>query len=173
MPNQGLSDEEIKQYLAYFKWADQNLQPQGKAQPPSPPMAAARPDGEAMKADTAWPRIGQRGPIVIAAALAAIAPAASLACGACVEDKVAATYDHAVVERAAASGDVMVFCEVTGPLDAQHLKQAMRRVHGVRPQSVRVSAQPASHVVRRRSGRRAPRRTQWGPRSAAWCPALA
>jgi nitrite reductase (NO-forming) len=25
MPNQGLSDAEIKQYLAYFKWADQNV----------------------------------------------------------------------------------------------------------------------------------------------------
>lgn len=25
MPNQGLSDEEIKQYLAYFKWADANV----------------------------------------------------------------------------------------------------------------------------------------------------
>jgi nitrite reductase (NO-forming) len=33
MPNQGLSDDEIKQYLAYFKWADQNLQPKGKSQP--------------------------------------------------------------------------------------------------------------------------------------------
>jgi len=33
MPNQGLSDEEIKQYLAYFKWADQNLQPKGSQQP--------------------------------------------------------------------------------------------------------------------------------------------
>ena len=41
MPNQGLSDEEIKQYLAYFKWADQNLQPHSKAQPPSTPVAAA------------------------------------------------------------------------------------------------------------------------------------
>lgn len=33
MPNQGLGDEEIKQYIAYFKWADLNLQPQGKSQP--------------------------------------------------------------------------------------------------------------------------------------------
>ena len=30
MPNQGLSDDEIKQYLAYFKWADQNVKPQAK-----------------------------------------------------------------------------------------------------------------------------------------------
>lgn len=35
MPNQGLSDPEIKQYLAYFKWADQNLQPRGAAAAPA------------------------------------------------------------------------------------------------------------------------------------------
>ena len=97
-----------------------------------------------MKPAAASPRVGPRGVVVIAAALAAIAPAASLACGACVEDKIAATYDHGVVEQAAANGDVMVFCEVTGSLDAQRLKQVVRRVHGVKPQSVRVSAQPAA-----------------------------
>jgi hypothetical protein len=86
----------------------------------------------------------KRRALVIAAALAAIAPAASQACGACVEDKVAATYDHGVVERAAASGEVMVFCEVIGPLDAQRLKESVRRVRGVKPQSVRVSEQLAA-----------------------------
>ena len=30
---EGLSDDEIKQYVSYFKWADQNLQPKGSAQP--------------------------------------------------------------------------------------------------------------------------------------------
>jgi hypothetical protein len=82
--------------------------------------------------------------IAIAAALAVIAPTAARACGACVEDKIAATYDHGVVERAAASGDVMVFCEVTGALDVQRLRAAVQRVRGVAPQSVRVSAQPAA-----------------------------
>ena len=44
MPNQGLSDEEIKQYLAYFKWADQNLQPKGSTQPqPAAPGTALPP----------------------------------------------------------------------------------------------------------------------------------
>jgi len=44
MPNQGLSDEEIKQYIAYFKWADQNLQPKGSAQPqPSAPGTSLAP----------------------------------------------------------------------------------------------------------------------------------
>jgi Cytochrome c. len=44
MPDQGLSDEEIKGYLAYFKWADQNLQPKGTAQPqPSSPGTSLPP----------------------------------------------------------------------------------------------------------------------------------
>lgn len=34
MPNQGLSDEEIRSYLAYFKWADQHLPAGGKTPPP-------------------------------------------------------------------------------------------------------------------------------------------
>jgi nitrite reductase (NO-forming) len=33
MPNQNLTDDEIRQYLQYFKWVDANLQPQGKSQP--------------------------------------------------------------------------------------------------------------------------------------------
>jgi hypothetical protein len=97
-----------------------------------------------MKANATLPRVGQRRALVFAAALVVFAPAASLACGACVEDKIAATYDHGVVERAAASGKVMVFCEVIGPLDAKHLNAVMRRVRGVKPQSVRVSVQLAA-----------------------------
>jgi hypothetical protein len=69
---------------------------------------------------------------------------ASLGCGACIEDKVAATYDHAVVLRASASGDVMVFCEVVGPLDAARLKAVVRGVRGVKRRSVRVSARLAA-----------------------------
>jgi nitrite reductase (NO-forming) len=33
MPNQDLSDEEIRGFIAYFKWADANLQLRGKEQP--------------------------------------------------------------------------------------------------------------------------------------------
>jgi nitrite reductase (NO-forming) len=50
MPNQGLSDEEIKQYLAYFKWADQNVQPRGKAQPqPAAPVPSSKPSPDKKK----------------------------------------------------------------------------------------------------------------------------
>ena len=44
MPNQNLSDEEIREYIAYFKWADTNLRPQGKTQPqPAAPGTAKNP----------------------------------------------------------------------------------------------------------------------------------
>jgi nitrite reductase (NO-forming) len=45
MPNQNLSDEEIRQFVAYFKWADANLRPQGHEQPqPAAPGAALPPN---------------------------------------------------------------------------------------------------------------------------------
>ena len=77
-------------------------------------------------------------------ALAAWAPAPSLACGACVEDKVAATYDHSAVVRAATNGNVTVFCDVIGRVEARHLRAAVRQVRGVDARSVRVSVQPAA-----------------------------
>ena len=45
MPNQSLSDSEIREYLAYFKWADANLRPVGTLQPQlNAPGAALPPD---------------------------------------------------------------------------------------------------------------------------------
>ena len=44
MPNQNLSDEEIREFVAYFKWADANVQPKGTMQPqPSAPEATKNP----------------------------------------------------------------------------------------------------------------------------------
>jgi hypothetical protein len=76
-----------------------------------------------------------------AAALLTLAPAA-WACGVCIEDKVAATYDHEVVVRAAAKGKVMVFCEVAGPLDPRQIRNAVHRVRGADAASVRISSEP-------------------------------
>lgn len=90
------------------------------------------------------PRCFRRLVTTIGAGLVALAPVAGQACGACVEDKVAATYDHSVVLRAAARGDVMVYCAVVGPLDQRRLAEAVRRVRGVKADSVRTSAQPAA-----------------------------
>ncbi|HXE49916.1 MAG TPA: hypothetical protein VN663_16155 [Ramlibacter sp.] len=78
-----------------------------------------------------------------AAALLAVIPAA-WACGVCIEDKVAATYDHEVVVRAAAKGKLMVFCEIAGPLDARRIRSAAHSVRGVDPASLRISSQPAA-----------------------------
>ena len=98
--------------------------------------AAGRPCGHG-RASPLWAAL-------VVAATSAFTPIAVHACGACVEDKIAATYDHGVVKHAQASGNVVVFCEVTGPLAAQTLKVAMRKVGGVNPQSVRVSTEPAA-----------------------------
>jgi hypothetical protein len=73
-------------------------------------------------------------------------PVAALACGVCVEDKVAATYDHAVVARAIADRRVVVFAAITGQADGRTLAAVARRatsgVPGVERGSVRVAVDP-------------------------------
>lgn len=66
------------------------------------------------------------------------------ACGVCVEDKVAATYDHAVVQRASARGQVVVFCEIVGPVDAARIRHAARGVRSVDSSTLRISETPAA-----------------------------
>ena len=70
-----------------------------------------------------------------------IAPAA-LACGVCVEDKIAATYDYGVVQRASARHHLVVFAAVESPADPQALRKAAARVKGVDRASVRAAANP-------------------------------
>lgn len=77
------------------------------------------------------------------AALLALASTA-WACGVCVEDKVAATYDYAVVQKAAAGGKAMVYCEIKGAFDVRRLRNAARQVRGLDAASVRVASQPAA-----------------------------
>ncbi len=73
-----------------------------------------------------------------------------LACGVCIEDRVAATYDHAVVTKAAAEHKVMVFAAVDGHGPAKALAasagQAAGRLAGVDRSSVRSAAEPAAAV---------------------------
>lgn len=77
------------------------------------------------------------------AALFATAPRQGIACGVCIDDKVAAVYDHAIVQRALTTGRVVVFCEVAGPRQpdvlAPQLRRAARGLPGVDPASVRAS----------------------------------
>lgn len=51
--------------------------------------------------------------------LMALLPPLAQACGACIEDKVAATYDYAVEAKAFARQQVLVFAQIDGPVDAK------------------------------------------------------
>jgi hypothetical protein len=70
------------------------------------------------------------------------------ACGQCVEDKVAATYDHAVITRAAHDGHAVVFAEVRGPAAGgtpalkTFIAHALASTRGVDAGTVRVSLEP-------------------------------
>ena len=81
-------------------------------------------------------------------ALASAMPGVSAGCGVCLEDKVAATYDHGVVERARQRGHVMVFVEVNGDAKSEDLVRDVRRkvleLRGIDRGSVRVSDFPAT-----------------------------
>lgn len=66
------------------------------------------------------------------------------ACNVCPEDKVAATYDHGVLQQAAAHSHTVVFCEVKGPFDPASLDDAARRIDGIEADSVRTSTAPGA-----------------------------
>jgi len=76
------------------------------------------------------------------------AVASAMACGVCIEDKIAATYDHAVVTRAKAQGRIVVFAEPRANVEAatlaHKLSAAAAHTRGVDPASVRTSQAPAS-----------------------------
>lgn len=84
--------------------------------------------------------------ISLAAALLSGAPLSAHACGACVEDKVAATYDHAVIEAAIAGRRQVVFVAVDGPLKSKDIKPriaaAAARVRGIERGTLRIAANP-------------------------------
>ena len=77
--------------------------------------------------------------------LLAQAPLA-LACGYCVEDKIAATYDHAVIDAAIARHRQVVFVAIDGPVDVQRigarLAAAAAKVRGVQAATLRTSQAP-------------------------------
>ena len=75
------------------------------------------------------------------------------ACGYCVEDKIAAVYDHAAVSRSIAAGRIVVFFAIDGELKHGAADSARTRarieklaaaVPGVEPGSVRASAEAAA-----------------------------
>ena len=71
----------------------------------------------------------------------------ALACGVCIEDKVAATYDHAVITQAKASHRQVAFVAIDGPYVpdvGRRIAASARNVRGVETKSVRVSDSPAA-----------------------------
>ena len=84
--------------------------------------------------------------VAMVIAFAAGAPAASLACGACDEDKVAATYDYAVIDVAIARHQQIVFVAVDGPVSIKKLvariTAAANRIRGVQKDTLRTSESP-------------------------------
>ena len=70
------------------------------------------------------------------------------ACGHCIEDKVAATYDFAVLTRAAHDGHVVVFAEVRGPAAGagpalkSFISRTLSATAGIDAGTVRVSLDP-------------------------------
>jgi hypothetical protein len=73
----------------------------------------------------------------------------AIACGVCVEDKIAAVYDHAAVREALAAKRTVVFFAIDGKLvqderSRRSIAAAARAAPGVDPASVRVSLELAS-----------------------------
>lgn len=82
------------------------------------------------------------------AALLCMWPLAAWSCGVCDEDKVAATYDHAVISRAAVARQTVVFVAVDSPVEAQAFARRVATVapsvRGVLRRSVRTAVAPVS-----------------------------
>jgi len=82
----------------------------------------------------------------IVAVLALALPADAFACGACIEDKIAATYDYAVASQAASRHHVVVFAAVESggepAREARSIREAALRVKGVDRASVRTADSP-------------------------------
>jgi hypothetical protein len=69
----------------------------------------------------------------------ALASGAAQACGYCVEDKIAAVYDHAIISRALAAKHQVAFLHVEGRASRQAIERAANAA-GADRGSVRVSA---------------------------------
>ena len=84
---------------------------------------------------------------LLTAATICVIPVTTHACGACVEDKVAATYDHAVVRSANLQHQQVVFVAIDSagsPRLRDRIVSAARSVTGIQPGSVRTSREPAA-----------------------------
>jgi len=87
----------------------------------------------------------RHGAMALAMALAAAIPQTSRACGACVEDAIAATYDHATIRAAIAKRQQVVFVSIEGGDKARVVRvlaSAVRKVRGVQAGTLRTAVSP-------------------------------
>jgi hypothetical protein len=74
---------------------------------------------------------------------------AALACGVCIDDKIASCYDHAVISEAHQRGHAVAFFAIEGDIvrsadTRKAISQAIEKARGVRPGSARVSLENAA-----------------------------
>lgn len=87
--------------------------------------------------------------VVLAAALALFYSGAGIACGHCTEDRIAAVYDHAQLQQAAADKQRIAYFALDGRLtrderERNHIKALVEATPGVTKGSARVSLEPAA-----------------------------
>jgi len=86
--------------------------------------------------------------VVLAMWSAVVMRTPARACGHCIEDKVAATYDYGVLTRAARDGHVVVFADVRGPAAGagpalkSFIARTLASTSGIDVGTVRVSLDP-------------------------------
>ena len=90
--------------------------------------------------------------LAIAGLLLALHGSAAFACGHCVEDKIAAVYDHALITQALAQKQQVVFFAIDGNFTANEvtrksIETIAKSVEGIEKNSVRVSVELAALCV--------------------------
>lgn len=83
------------------------------------------------------------------ASILLIASSSVIACGHCIEDKIAAVYDYSVVSKAVSEKHAVLFFGVDGPIvvnaaNKQMLLAAISNMRGVDPNSARLSLETGS-----------------------------
>lgn len=98
------------------------------------------------------------------------------ACGVCLQDKVAATYDYGIVTKAVAQHRVVVFAEPRAAVDPMRLQKSLAaaaaHVPGVDAATVRTNASPASLSFALDPKRGDPRQALAAIRKASGIPGL-
>lgn len=83
------------------------------------------------------------------ASLLLMVSSSAMACGHCIEDKIAAVYDYSVVSKAVSEKHTVIFFGVEGPLvvnlaTKQFLQTAVSGIKGVDSNSARISLETGS-----------------------------